>query len=288
MIDNKCIYYFCFSDFLVIYIIQGVNICNVNISTKSNSNIFIFVYFFFIEQSNNIIASSQTTVIQSTSAAQSLRQISNNVAATTSSVQLSSIKQTTQQEIPNAAVLSTTLPTTIGSKIQQIVPESEQFAVAWLRATFEPVNVTSRIEQQDLYKMYLTASSKVGRSGVLSPMHFPRCVRSVFGNSVGPNTVKLKQSNLETHTMYYESIRIRSKPLAVIHKGTVLQASVQTSDVIVKKPEIQSIAKLSQVGQTDKPILVSQLTGKNVIGFFFYSLNSTYFLTIIYCFCFAC
>lgn len=128
--------------------------------------------------------------------------------------------------------------------------------------------------------MYLTASSKVGRSGVLSPMHFPRCVRSVFGNSVGPNTVKLKQSNMETHTMYYEGIRIRAKPLAVVHKGTVLQASVQTSDM-VKKPEIQSISKLSNVQANNSSILVAQLSGKNVRFFFLFRLNCCLFDMIL-------
>lgn len=82
--------------------------------------------------------------------------------------------------------------------------------------------LTSRIEQQDLYKMYLTASSKVGRAGVVTPLHFPRCVRSVFGGTVGPNQVKVKQNNAETTLLYYEGIRIRAKPLAVVHKGTIL------------------------------------------------------------------
>lgn len=101
--------------------------------------------------------------------------------------------------------------------------ENEQFALAWLRATFEPVGVlTSRIEQQDLYKMYLTACSKVGRTGVVSQVHFPRCVRSIFGGTVGPNQVKVKQNNSETISFYYEGIRIRAQPLAVVHKGTIL------------------------------------------------------------------
>lgn len=108
---------------------------------------------------------------------------------------------------------------------QQTIQENEQFALAWLRATFEPVvNNGSRIEQQDLYKMYITASSKMGRVGFVSPMHFPRIVRNVFGGTIGPNAIKVKQphNNLETTTSCYEGIRIRAKPLAVIHKGTIL------------------------------------------------------------------
>lgn len=99
--------------------------------------------------------------------------------------------------------------------------ENEQFALAWLRATFEPVSVlASRIEQQDLYKMYLTACSKIGRTGVVSQYHFPRCVRNVFGGTVGPNQIKIKANAIST--FFYEGIRIRAQPLAVVHKGTIL------------------------------------------------------------------
>lgn len=101
--------------------------------------------------------------------------------------------------------------------------ENEQFALAWLRATFEPISaLTSRIEQQDLYKMYLTACSKIGRTGVLSQYHFPRCVRNVFGGTVGPNQIKIKQNAMEISSFFYEGIRIRAQPLAVVHKGTIL------------------------------------------------------------------
>lgn len=99
--------------------------------------------------------------------------------------------------------------------------ENEQFALAWLRATFEPVSaMASRIEQQDLYKMYLTACSKIGRTGVVSQYHFPRCVRNVFGGTVGPNQIKIKQNAISS--FFYEGIRIRAQPLAVVHKGTIL------------------------------------------------------------------
>lgn len=106
---------------------------------------------------------------------------------------------------------------------QQIVQENEQFALAWLRATFEPVMaLTSRIEQSDLYKMYNTASSKIGRQNVVSLVHFPRCVRMVFGGTVGPNKIKINSVD----TMCYEGIRIRAKPLAVVHKGTILVGKI--------------------------------------------------------------
>lgn len=99
--------------------------------------------------------------------------------------------------------------------------ENEQFALAWLRATFEPASAqASRIEQQDLYKMYVTACSKIGRTGVVSQVHFPRCVQNVFGSMVGPNQIKIKQNSISPY--FYEGIRIRAQPLAVVHKGTIL------------------------------------------------------------------
>ena len=80
--------------------------------------------------------------------------------------------------------------------------------------------LTSRIEQQDLYKMYVTACSKIGRTGVVAQSQFPRCVRNVFGETVGPNQIKIKQNSFSSY--FYEGIRIRAQPHAVVHKGTIL------------------------------------------------------------------
>lgn len=85
--------------------------------------------------------------------------------------------------------------------------------------------MNSRIEQQDLYKMYLTACSKVGRAGIVSTYHFPRCVQNVFGKTVGPNTLKIIHNNMESTSQFFEGIRIRAQPLAVVHKGTILVRS---------------------------------------------------------------
>lgn len=112
--------------------------------------------------------------------------------------------------------------------------ENEQFALAWLRATFEPVSVlASRIEQQDLYKMYVTACSKIGRTGVVAQCHFPRCVRNVFGGSVGPNQIKIKQNSFSS--FFYEGIRIRAQPHAVVHKGTILVSSETINELNVNR-----------------------------------------------------
>ncbi|XP_071867803.1 brahma associated protein 170kD isoform X2 [Bombus fervidus] len=95
---------------------------------------------------------------------------------------------------------------------QQIIQENEQFALSWLRATFEPA-LGIRIEQEELYKKYLGCCTKIGRRGVIAPLHFPRCVRSVFGGSVGPNPLKGETSG----TQYYEGIRVRATPPQVTY-----------------------------------------------------------------------
>ncbi|XP_076646460.1 brahma associated protein 170kD isoform X1 [Halictus rubicundus] len=95
---------------------------------------------------------------------------------------------------------------------QQIIQENEQFALGWLRATFE-LAPGVRIEQEELYKKYLGCCTKIGRRGVIAPLHFPRCVRSVFGGSVGPNPLKGET----TGTQYYEGIRVRATPPQVTY-----------------------------------------------------------------------
>ena len=64
---------------------------------------------------------------------------------------------------------------------QQIIQENEQFALGWLKATFE-LSPGIRIEQEELYKKYLGCCTKIGRRGVIAPSHFPKCVR--YGKSI--------------------------------------------------------------------------------------------------------
>lgn len=112
---------------------------------------------------------------------------------------------------------------------QQAAQENEQFALAWLRATYEPAS-GCRIEQGELYKQYLTACAKIGRRGVIAPLHFPRCVRSVFGGTVGPNQQKQQivigagGSGTEQHgttsAMFYEGIKVRATPFSIPVSGS--------------------------------------------------------------------
>ncbi|KAL3266501.1 hypothetical protein HHI36_010671 [Cryptolaemus montrouzieri] len=94
---------------------------------------------------------------------------------------------------------------------QQAIHENEQFALAWLRATYEPCS-ESKVNSQELYKHYINSCTKIGRRGVISPLHFPRCVRSVFGGTVGPNPVK---QNNPKEPQYYDGIKVRDQPLLI-------------------------------------------------------------------------
>ncbi|XP_018568229.1 AT-rich interactive domain-containing protein 2 isoform X2 [Anoplophora glabripennis] len=94
---------------------------------------------------------------------------------------------------------------------QQAIHENEQFALAWLRATYEPCS-DGKVDHQELYKHYMSSCSKIGRRGVISPLHFPRCVRSVFGGTVGPNPMKPANP---TDRQYYEGIKVRAQPLII-------------------------------------------------------------------------
>lgn len=132
----------------------------------------------------------------------------------------SSTPQQQQNPPPPNSMLS---PNSVSVKHaqQQLIQENEQFAYAWLRATVEPASTTiaqNRIEQQELYKLYMQASQKIGRRGVLSPIHFPRCVRTVFGGTVGPNQCRMEQNGVEIIQFYYEGVKLRPSPLPVVHK----------------------------------------------------------------------
>lgn len=59
---------------------------------------------------------------------------------------------------------------------QQTFQENEQFALTWLRATYE-LSAAGKVDHQELYKHYINSCAKIGRRGVIAPLHFPRCVR---------------------------------------------------------------------------------------------------------------
>ncbi|XP_050307996.1 SWI/SNF nucleosome remodeling complex component isoform X6 [Anthonomus grandis grandis] len=100
---------------------------------------------------------------------------------------------------------------------QQAIQENEQFALAWLRATYEPCTGSNKIDHQELYKHYISSCSKIGRRGVISPLHFPRCVRSVFGGTVGPNPMKPANPS---DPQYYEGIKVAARQKLLSQQNT--------------------------------------------------------------------
>lgn len=136
---------------------------------------------------------------------------------------------------------------------QQIIQENEQFALAWLRNNFElSPSLMVKIEEQDLYKMYVNACTKVGRKGALSQVHFPRCVRSVFGGTVGPNAGNSDSG--ERPPMYYCGI----KPRATMMQQS--QPEQPKTEMIVIHPPKSSSPVTSM--KMEESALVAQLSGK--------------------------
>ncbi|XP_063366127.1 AT-rich interactive domain-containing protein 2 [Cydia amplana] len=91
---------------------------------------------------------------------------------------------------------------------QRTVQENEHFAQAWLRNTYEtlPVGDNSTCDAPELYRQYLACCAKLNRKGLIAPANLSRLVRTVFGGTVGPNTITL--SSGETQQVY---IGIRAK-----------------------------------------------------------------------------
>lgn len=120
--------------------------------------------------------------------------------------------------VPSKALIqqqSQQSPVTVKPSQQQILQENDQFAQAWIKATCEASpNKTDRIEQQELYKLYVQGSSKIGRRGIVTPNYFPKCVRAVFGMAVGPIN--------HDSVMYYDGVKLRKTPLTVIQKTVIV------------------------------------------------------------------
>ncbi|KAJ8668213.1 hypothetical protein QAD02_009876 [Eretmocerus hayati] len=154
---------------------------------------------------------------------------------------------------------------------QQIIQENEQFALSWLKSNFE-LAPGIRIEQEELYKKYLGSCTKIGRRGVIAPLHFPRCVRSVFGGTIGPNSIKGGSSG----TLYYEGIKVRPTPVQVItsaqnvvssttvnpqaSSGNDSSTSSLNPESMVQQAHQRSIDSLAQSPMPSSPILKAHLS----------------------------
>ncbi|KAL1110322.1 hypothetical protein AAG570_007855 [Ranatra chinensis] len=137
---------------------------------------------------------------------------------------------------------------------QQVAQENEQFALAWLRNTFE-LNPAGKIEQAELYKQYITYCAKIGRRGVIAPLHFPRCVRSVFGGSVGPKSASGEASQ------HYEGIQLRVKPIIA---QAMSQSHLASSNSV--QPTTPSPILKAQLSAPPKPTPPATAAPKALIG----------------------
>ncbi|XP_050521717.1 AT-rich interactive domain-containing protein 2 isoform X2 [Daktulosphaira vitifoliae] len=171
-------------------------------------------------------------------------------------------------------VTSNQTSTTISQPANLIQQENEQFALNWIRATLEVCPTPGRgIDQAELYKLYMTACARAGRRGVIAPLHFPRCVKAVFGPSVGPKSVKLAQSHggiamdPPTQIIAYEGIQVRAKPLPLTISSTTMivtqTSSVVTTPSIPTSPILK--AQLSAPAanpQQNTPLIKREILGK--------------------------
>ncbi|XP_073998819.1 brahma associated protein 170kD isoform X2 [Rhodnius prolixus] len=146
---------------------------------------------------------------------------------------------TTSPTCSQRASTSTSLNSALAT--QQVAQENEQFALAWLRSTFEPQNGGS-MEQAELYKQYINYCASIGRRGVIAPLHFPRCVRSVFGGTVGPKAVTVG----EVTQHHYEGISLRSKPL-------IPKSSIVVPGILQNLPTTPSPILKAQLSAPPKP-----------------------------------
>ncbi|XP_053684962.1 AT-rich interactive domain-containing protein 2 isoform X5 [Sabethes cyaneus] len=141
------------------------------------------------------------------------------------------VSRTSSPTLSNSSSVQshTTGPITVAAKHaqQQQSQENEQFAYAWLKATFEITSsLANKIEQNEVYKLYLAANAKIGRKAVVPQAHFPRCMRTVFGGTVGPTQIKNDQNSVENN-FYYEGIKLRPKPspIAAQQKATTTKSA---------------------------------------------------------------
>ncbi|XP_025411426.1 AT-rich interactive domain-containing protein 2 isoform X3 [Sipha flava] len=175
----------------------------------------------------------------------------------------------------NSTVVSTSQTSPcIPQAANLIQQENEQFALNWIRATLEVCPTPGRgIDQAELYKLYMTACARAGRRGVIAPLHFPRCVKAVFGPGVGPKSVKLAQSqggiamDPPTQIIAYDGIQVRSKPLSfpisapmVMSQSTsVTASSIPTSPIL--KAQLSAPATNAQ---QNSPLIKREILGKTL------------------------
>ncbi|CAG4987255.1 unnamed protein product [Parnassius apollo] len=133
---------------------------------------------------------------------------------------------------------------------QRTVQENEHFAQAWLRSTYEPLpsNDNSACDAAEVYRQYLAFCTKMGRKGVIAPAHFPRLVRTIFGGTVGPNTVTTASG--ETQQVY---IGIRSRNSLNRSNPPVGPSSPILKAQLTNKPAVVEVKTVAPPPQPVQP-----------------------------------
>ncbi|XP_061380824.1 AT-rich interactive domain-containing protein 2 isoform X6 [Danaus plexippus] len=187
------------------------------------------------------------------------------------SQQVQAPKPQVEPPVASPAAATHTQPTTLQqSHMQQrTVQENEHFAQAWLRATYEalPASDNSACDAADVYRQYLACCTKLARKGVIAPAHFPRLVRTVFGGTVGPNTVST--STGETQHVY---IGIRAKNIAnrsnppVGPSSPILKAQLtnKPSATVETKPVVTQLQTPAQTADNSNTSLIKHLLAHKV------------------------
>ncbi|XP_053969426.1 AT-rich interactive domain-containing protein 2 [Anastrepha ludens] len=129
---------------------------------------------------------------------------------------------TGQQQQPGTSQQHTSTPAQAPTNPpQNFTHEDEQYALSWLGATFERApSPESHVEQQELYRMYLTHCQKFGKHSVVNHMQFPRLVRLIYNGSVGPMSVR-RSDGSDLPGMHYVGIRLRAQPLPIQSSKTL-------------------------------------------------------------------
>ncbi|CAD6996201.1 unnamed protein product [Ceratitis capitata] len=151
----------------------------------------------------------------------------------------------TQQQPPAAQQIAVSTSQVTPVQPQSFTHDDEQYALAWLGAIFErAARKDCYIEQQELYRMYLSHCQKFGKHSVVNHIQFPRLVRLIYNNNVGPTTVKSADGN-DLPGLHYVGIRLRAQPLPI-------QPSKQNPQKIFesKPPTKSSILENPVVGPT--------------------------------------
>ncbi|XP_037303553.1 AT-rich interactive domain-containing protein 2 isoform X4 [Manduca sexta] len=144
---------------------------------------------------------------------------------------------------------------------QRTVQENEHFAQAWLRSSYEPLPPAdnSACDAAELYRQYLACCSKLQRKGVIAPAHFPRLVRTVFGGTVGPNTITTPAGESQQVYIGIRSRNIQNRtPPPAGPSSPILKAQLTNKPSVEVKPPVSQAQSVHQASSAPAHPQLSQ------------------------------